>query len=97
MSRKAWWTARSAVNDRPFCPGAGSLAPPREPSSLVTCPDCGRENLSGSRPPICDDDGRLVVPKHRESAQAYEWRARRAREANEAQHRNAVMTLGDRW
>lgn len=45
------------------CSGVGSLASPRGLSNLVTCPDCGRENLVGLRP-SSQDDGRLVVPSH---------------------------------
>lgn len=69
---------------RPWCEGAGKLSRPWAPSCLVTCPDCGRPNLNSEEPAIRDErDGERVVPVHRESARAREWRAKAASAANE--------------
>lgn len=69
-----------------WCKGAGQLAIPLRPSSLVTCPECGRPNLNGEEPSshgmLCGDDvkdgdgnWRMVVPRHSQNPRRLEWLA----------------------
>ncbi len=82
------------MKEKKWCPGAGSLAfRDTAPSSLVTCPVCGRGGLNGEEPAghdyfgdadVRDGQGnwRYVVPQH----QARKPRPEDIRQASFAPH-----------